>query len=81
VTHSVSGVVCDLLRARVAAENEIGGSQKFVCEGLTSQLSFLRIVTHSVLGVVCDLLRTRVTASNQLEGSQKCDCEGFTSLN
>ena len=36
MTHSVSGVVCDLLRARVTAEKKLGGSQQCVCEGLTS---------------------------------------------
>jgi len=35
LTHSVSGVVCDLLCARVTAENKLEGSQKCVGESLT----------------------------------------------
>ena len=66
VTHSVLGVVCDLLRTRVTAETN-SKVLKSACVRVLSHWTDIvhRIVTHSVLGVVCDLLHARVTAEKK----------------
>ena len=81
-THSVLGVVCDVLRARVSAEKKLRGSQKCVCEGLTPP-NWYFVENRDTLRIRSSVWFTTRTSNyrDKLGGSQKCVCEGFTSLN
>jgi len=82
VPHSVLGVVCELPRTRVTAENKLGGSQMCDCEGLTS-LNWNFVENHDTLRIRSSVWFTTRTSNcrKQLGGSQMCLCEGFTSMN